>query len=173
MNEFKKIVDRHRHGVYTFAFYSLGNHEEAEDITQEVLIRLWQNWDGLRRESLTAWLNRVTRNACIDRARQRRAYSRRVVANGTGGDVYEGASSEPSPEAYVESNEIKNHIRHALTQINEPYRSIMILREIQQLKYEEIADTVDLPLNTVKSYLHRGRRMLRDRLKEALSDERV
>jgi RNA polymerase sigma-70 factor (ECF subfamily) len=144
MKEFKKTVDRHRHRVYTFAFYSLGNREEAEDVTQEVLIRLWQNWNTLNQESLTAWLNR-----------------------------FEGTSAEPSPEAYTESNEMKLHIRHALAEINEPYRSIMILREIQQLKYEEIADTVDLPLNTVKSYLYRGRRMLRDRLKETISNERA
>jgi RNA polymerase sigma factor (sigma-70 family) len=173
MREFKKTVDRHRHRVYTFAFYSLGNREEAEDVTQEVLIRLWQNWNTLNQESLTAWLNRVARNACIDRVRQRRAYTTRIVANGTGEGIFEGTSAEPSPEAYTESNEMRGHIRHALADINEPYRSIIILREIQQLKYEEIADTVDLPLNTVKSYLYRGRQMLRDRLKETISNERA
>jgi len=173
MKDFEKIVDRHRHGIYTFAFYSLANHEEAEDVTQEVLIRLWQNWKDLRLESLRAWLVRVTRNACIDRARQRRAYAMRIVANGSGEQIFEGTSAEPSPEAHAESSELRDHIQHALAEVNEPYRSIMILREIQQLKYEEIAETVDLPLNTVKSYLHRGRRMLRDRLKETLSNERA
>ncbi|MEJ2722503.1 MAG: sigma-70 family RNA polymerase sigma factor [bacterium] len=173
MSEFKKAVDRHRHRVYTFAFYNLGNHEEAEDVTQEVLIRLWRNWDSLDRRKLSAWLNRVTRNLCIDRARQRRAYAIRVVANGPGSEIFDGTSAEPLPDAAVETGEIRNHIRCALAEINEPYRSIMILREIQQLKYEEIAAAVDLPLNTVKSHLHRGRRMLRDRLKETMFHERA
>ncbi len=173
MKDFKKNADRHRHWVYTFAFYSLGNHEDAEDVTQEVLVRLWQNWSKLNRQAMSAWLTRVTRNACIDRVRQRQAYTMRIVANGPGDEVFEGTSTDPSPEAVVESREIKDHIRRALAEVNEPYRSIMILREIQQLKYEEISAAVDLPLNTVKSYLHRGRRMLRDRLKETMTNERA
>ncbi|UCG53040.1 MAG: sigma-70 family RNA polymerase sigma factor [Candidatus Latescibacterota bacterium] len=173
MKEFRRIVDQHRHRVYTFAFYSLGSHEEAEDVTQEVLIRLWQNWTKLDRRRLPAWLSRVTRNACVDRARQRRAYSLRVVAGGLGGEMSDGVSVEPSPEAQAETKELREHIRRALTKIEEPYRSIMILREIQEMKYEEIAGALDLPLNTVKSYLHRGRRMLRDQLKETLSYDRA
>jgi RNA polymerase sigma-70 factor (ECF subfamily) len=96
-----------------------------------------------------------------------------VVAGGTGSDMSDGVTSEPSPEQQTETNEMREHIRSALTRIEEPYRSIVILREIQEMKYDEIAKSLELPLNTVKSYLYRGRRMLRNQLKETLSHGRV
>jgi RNA polymerase sigma-70 factor (ECF subfamily) len=168
---FNALVDQHRHWVYTFAFYNLGNHEEAEDATQEVLIRLWNHLPQLKTETITAWLRRVTQNACIDSVRRKKAYTARVVAVTGEDDVVQRAvSSDPTPDLTFESSELHGHIQQALSQIEEPYRSIVILREIQDLKYQEISQCLELPLNTIKSYLHRGRRMLRDQLREAFNE---
>ena len=164
---FRRVVDEHRHRVYTFAFYSLGNKEEAEDVTQEVLVRLWKNWEGVKQETLPAWLTRVTRNACIDAVRRRQAYHKYVVSGGETEQMVQAVSNEPAPDTGVETLELRSQIETALALLQEPYRSIVILREIQNMKYEQISDTLDLPLNTVKSYLHRARRMLRDQLGEA------
>ncbi|MFQ5511203.1 MAG: RNA polymerase sigma factor [Candidatus Krumholzibacteriia bacterium] len=169
--EFRILVDQHRHRVYTFAYYSLGNREEAEDVTQEVLVRLWKNREELNTATLGAWIRRVTRNACIDAVRRRRAYRTRVVATGDGEDSLSGVSAEPAPDRAVETSELRATIRSALSSLHEPYRSIVILREIQDMKYEQISESLELPLNTVKSYLHRGRRMLRDKLGGTLDHE--
>jgi RNA polymerase sigma-70 factor (ECF subfamily) len=163
--EFRSLVDQHRDRIYTFAYYNLGNREEAEDVTQEVLIRLWKNLEGIHMKTLPAWLTRVTKNACIDTVRRRRAYESRVVANGEHDHVALAPAGNPTPEATAHAGELREQIQRALSTLKEPYRSIVILREVQDQKYEQICEAMDLPLNTVKSYLHRGRRMLREKLR--------
>src|SRR5947199_8202291 len=95
----EEVVLRYQRRVFTFARYFLGQKEEAEDVTQEVLIRLWRNADGLDSERIGAWLTRVTRNACYDRLRQRRTAAA-VVAPGVDPEVAEAtASGAPDPAA--------------------------------------------------------------------------
>jgi RNA polymerase sigma factor (sigma-70 family) len=165
----EEVVQRYQRRVFTFARYFLGQREEAEDVTQEVLIRLWRNADGLDAERLGAWLLRVTRNACYDRLRQRRTAAA-VVAPDLDPEVAEetamSASLAPDPAALAESAEFKRHLLAALGRLEEPYRSILILREVEDLKYQEISDALDLPLNTVRVYIHRGRQRLREEWKE-------
>lgn len=172
MKDFQRIVNQQRHRVYTYAYYMLCNQEEAEDATQEVLVRLWRHWNELNDQTVTAWLIRVARNACIDKLRRRRVHTLRVAVGG-GDEAIEGVSTEPAPDAAAEASELREQIRVALARIEEPYRSLIIMREIQDMTYNEISESMDLPLNTVKSYIHRGRRMLREALKEILKLDRV
>lgn len=165
-HKFRKLVDRHRDRVYTLAYYSLGSHEEAEDATQEVFIRLWRHVREVEEKTLAAWLRRVTQNVCIDMSRRRNAYRARVVANGEGDALLYAEAPGGDPEAMAQASELRERIELALASLEEPYRSIVISREIEDMKYDEICEFMRMPLNTVKSYLHRGRRMLRDRLKE-------
>ena len=74
LRAFEKIADRHRDRIFTFACYHLGNRDDAEDVTQEVLVRLWKNLDSLEDARIMPWLIHVTRNACIDSLRRRRTY---------------------------------------------------------------------------------------------------
>ena len=171
--QFRELVDRHRDRVYTFAYYSLGNREEAEDATQEVLLRLWKHWRELDDKTAAAWITRVARNVCIDVIRRRRTYRTRFVANSDGDDFVTAISAEPSPEERLHTSELQFHIKRALIEVREPYRSVVILREVQDMKYEEICDALDLPLNTVKSYLHRARRMLRDQLRDTIEHDSI
>jgi RNA polymerase sigma factor (sigma-70 family) len=162
----EEVVQRYQRRVFTFARYFLGQREEAEDVTQEVLIRLWRNADSLDSERLGAWLLRVTRNACYDRLRQRRSAAA-IVAPDVDPEVTEAAASEePDPAALAESADLRRRLLAALGRLEEPYRSILILREVQDLKYQEISDALDLPLNTVRVYIHRGRQRLREQWKE-------
>jgi RNA polymerase sigma-70 factor (ECF subfamily) len=170
---FKNLVEKHRDWVYTFAFYNLGDREEAEDTTQEVMMRLWNNLENVNEETVTAWIRRVTTNACIDTVRRRRAYRARIVASGEADDFAQAVSHEPEPDVSAESSELRAYIQTALATLKEPYRSIVIMREIQDMKYEQISEGLHLPLNTIKSYLHRGRSMLRDQLREKLRHESI
>jgi RNA polymerase sigma-70 factor (ECF subfamily) len=166
LRAFEKLADRHRDRIFTYSCYVLGDRDEAEDVTQEVLVRLWKNLDSLEDARVLPWILHVTRNACIDALRRRRTYRALVAPDPEGESMARVASSAPGPAVAVETADFQAHLQRALQELAEPYRSIVILREVQDLKYEEIAAALGLPLNTIKVYLHRGRRKLRDRLRE-------
>lgn len=168
-SSFETAVERHQERVFTFARYLVGNREEAEDVTQEVLIRLWQNPGVLGSDRLGAWLLRVTRNACYDRLRGRRTAHLRVVADDPGSLADRLVASAPDPERSAASAALGRWLRSAIDELGEPSRSIVILREIQGLAYQEIADALELPSSTVRVALHRARRRLRERLHEEAS----
>lgn len=166
--EFQELVRQHRDRVFTLAYYSLRNREDAEDVTQEVLIRLWNHWRRLDGDHLKAWLVRVTKNACVDAVRRRQTRRRHEKA-GDDEELERTPGSQATPERAAESAAFRRRLSEALAELPEPYRGIVILREVQGLAYDEIAAAVDKPLNTVKVYLHRGRKMLREQLREVMA----
>ncbi len=163
---FRKLAEEYQDRVYTFAYYSLHSREEAEDVTQEVLVKLWKHSESVDPEKLTAWTMRVARNAVIDMTRRRKSRGA-VIAEGVDFDVVESlvATGTPGPDMITRSREVRDALQEALSLIDEPYRSIVVMREIQELTYSEIVTALEMPLNTVKVYLHRGRRMLREALR--------
>ena len=166
---FETSVERHARKVYTFASYLLGDTGEAEDITQEVLIKLWKRGSGIEPDRLGAWLLTVTRNACTDQLRKRRRSAEVIPIRRTSGAPAETATAEPSPERRAAGSQLGARIRRALNELNEPARSVVILREIQGLSYREISDVTEIPINTIRVTLHRARRRLRESLKEVRS----
>lgn len=163
--DYQQLVSQHRDRIFTFAFYTLRHREDAEDVTQDVLIRLWNHRQRLDGDRVGAWLSRVTRNACYDVSRRRRV--RNAVHPSDPEPQLERATCvEPTPDRTAEAAEFRRHLQSALRDMSEPYRSIVIMREIQSCSYQEIADALERPLNTIKVYLHRARRMLRHALAE-------
>jgi RNA polymerase sigma factor (sigma-70 family) len=163
---FESAVERHQHRVFTFASYFLGDRSEAEDVTQEVLIKLWRKRGMIRSKRLGGWLLKVTRNACYDRLRRRQSMARVFSMNPDDAVLELASTGEPGPEALTRASELRDWLGSAVGGLNEPQRSIVILREIQGLSYEEICQSLELPLTTVRVALHRGRRRLRERLRE-------
>lgn len=162
--EYEEAVGTHKNRVYTLAFYLLGRREDAEEILQEVLLRLWRHRRTVEQERMGAWLAKVTRNACYDHLRRQKSAGRDLV-NAVESEVLERAPSDDrDPEALATSADVLRRVHSELLQLAEPYRSVLVLREVQELKYQEISDVLELPLNTVRVYLHRGRRKLRERL---------
>lgn len=161
---FESAVARHQAKIYTFACYFLGDRAEAEDVTQEVLIRLWRNLAKLDAARMAAWLVRVTRNACYDRLRQKRATGRYLAPELDGEAAERVPSQDPDPEATATRGDLRRRLTAALTALDEPYRSVLILREVQGLSYQEISDALEVPLNTVRVHIHRGRQRLRQAL---------
>ena len=167
--EFEHQVKRYKDRVYGFAFHYLGIAEEAEDVTQEVFIRFWQHRMSVDEKQPIGWLLRVTRNASIDAIRRRKTYRRTVSVDS---EMVENVREvKLSPEQDAEFSDFQVHLKRALDTLAEPYRSIVIMREIDEMKYSEIGEALELPLNTVKVYLHRARKMLRDQLKEVFHRE--
>jgi RNA polymerase sigma factor (sigma-70 family) len=155
---FRRLAEQYGDRVYTFAYYSLRNREEAEDVTQEVLVKLWQHVDEIDPGKLPAWVMRVARNAVIDAARRQQTKSA-VIADGIEIEVMEAVSVSN------QRGELRDALERALAEIEEPYRTIVVMRDVQGMPYREIALTLEMPLTSIKVYLHRGRRMLREGLR--------
>jgi len=164
MQRFRRLSQEHRDRVFGLAHFILGRREDAEDVTQEVLLRLWEEHDGLDDPQVRPWLIRVTRNACVDYMRKQtgRGGARREYTSLD--DLGEPVSPLPDPERTLEARRGQLALQREITQLSEPQRSIVILREIQHLSYAEISDALGITLSQVKVDLHRARRTLRERL---------
>lgn len=168
---FSTAVACHQRRVFTFASYLLGSRAEAEDVTQEVLLRYWRQQARVPESRTGSWLLRVTRNACIDRVRAARSRMR-LVACGCDPAVMESvACTGPGPEMRARGGELRDRLAGALTRLPEPQRSAVVLREVQGLSYQEIAEVLGKPLSTIRVAIHRGRKRLRDELGEDLDGQ--
>lgn len=166
---YEQLVRQHQHRVFGLACYLLGNRDEAADVAQDVFLRLWTHRATVEEDRALPWLLRVTRNACIDVLRRRQTTT--TLFDVDTERTEEAPSHGAPPDAAVEAADFNDRLRGALDGLREPYRSIVILREIQELKYDEISGAMDLPMTTVKVYLHRGRKMLRERLGRVMERE--
>ena len=164
MRAYEDVVSAQQRKVYSYAHYLLGDPVEAEDVTQEVFLKLWSHWSEIDLDSVRAWLLRVTRNACFDQLRRRRSTSRVLLPDAGPERLEAQPTTDSGPADRAVRADFRRHLLAALHRLGEPYRSILILREIEQLRYREISDILELPLNTVRVYIHRGRRQLREAL---------
>ncbi|MEZ5332577.1 MAG: sigma-70 family RNA polymerase sigma factor [Thermoanaerobaculia bacterium] len=165
MEAFDRLVDECQRQVFTYASYLLGRPEDAEDVTQEAFMKLWTHWEELDPDRVPAWLMRVTRNLCFDRLRHVKVVREHVADSG---EVALGTAPDPgpSPASTAEGAQLRERLEGALGTLGEPMRSVVLMREVQGFKYREIAEILELPLNTVRVYLHRGRRRIREHLQE-------
>lgn len=165
LTRYQELVGLHQDRVYTLARALLRDREAAADVTQEVLIRLWRHLPELE-GNLAAWLARVTRNCCYDELRRRRSQSQALGTESPAEVLEDHAAHGPSPERLASSSELGRRLRDAVAELGEPYRSVILMREVQEMKYQEIALALEIPLNTVKIQIHRARRLLRERIEE-------
>ena len=166
--DFRDLAEEYAGRIFTYARYSLRHQEDAEDVTQEVLVRLWKHRDSIEPASTASWVMRVARNMVIDVARRRQS---RTAVFAEGADVTEMAghvASDEAADSAAHRAEIREHVEAALAELNEPYRSIVVMREVQGLAYDEIAAAMNMPLGTIKVYLHRARRQLRESMRAEL-----
>ena len=166
---FDSAAERHARKVYTFAAYLLGDPHEAEDVAQEVLVKLWTRGGGIPTDRLEAWLMRVTRNACTDCLRKRKRTAEVISIQRDDRPRADRPSPEPSPERMAAGSELGARILGEMERLSTAARSVVILREIQGFSYVEIAEIMNMSLDTVRVTLHRARRRLRESLKEVRS----
>ena len=126
---FQKLVPTYKYQIFSFALYYMGNRPDAEDITQEVLIRFWKHFDSINKKSTKAWLMRVTHNLCIDYARRRKK-----SADLRNEDTV--LVSHENPAADAEQADLKKRIFSALQSLPERLRAIIMMRELEGMKYE-------------------------------------
>jgi RNA polymerase sigma-70 factor (ECF subfamily) len=168
---FGEIMERYKDFIYSYTYYFSGSRENAEDLTQEVLLRIWQNMGSIKLGPTKSWVSKVTRNLCIDWTRRKHSPLDASVP-------LENLDSRPETgphraEELLEEKELRERLRGAIARLPERYRSLIILREIEHLKYEEISDTLEMPLNSVKVNIHRARRLLRESLKPLYENQMI
>lgn len=170
-DDFQGWVRSYRDRIYNFAYYTLRHSEDAEDVTQEVLIRLWNHRLKLEEPTVLAWLLKVTKNACYDTLRRHKTRRKRFEEGHDDSALESVAGNGPDPHDDAEADDFQRRLQRALKQLPESYRAIVVLREIEGLKYDEIAEVTGRPISSVKIYLHRGRKMLRRHLSRDASIE--
>jgi RNA polymerase sigma-70 factor (ECF subfamily) len=176
LSAFEELVAHFERPVYSLCFRLLGDAEEARDAAQETFLKVYRGLGGFRGEAgLKTWIYRIAINQAMN---QKRWWRRRHRDESISLDIARGQSDTTlgntlpartsSPEELAISSERERSIMRELDEIKQEYRVALILREIEELSYEEIAETLGISIGTVKSRIARGREELRRRVKDLL-----
>lgn len=163
---FESLVRLYEKRVFALATRMCGNPEDAAEAAQEAFLAAWQGLRFFRGDSsFSTWLYRLTSNACVDllrrEGRHRAAAGPSLDDDGElNRDVPDATS--PSPQEEAERRELRAQIEEGLRALSPEHRQVLVLREMHQLSYDEIADALDLDVGTVKSRISRGRKQLRN-----------
>jgi RNA polymerase sigma-70 factor (ECF subfamily) len=162
---FETLFRKYQIYAYNVSLGLLGNPEDAADVTQEAFLRVHRSMGQFRGDaSFSTWLYRVVVNLCLTelRRRQRNRSDSLEELSLEGRVPLEGEPAD-APEAALELGEERALVQRVLRTLPEEYRAVLVLRHFQQLAYSEIADVLGITLSTVKTHLHRARRMFKDR----------
>lgn len=162
---FDRLVETHQGKVYALAYRMTGNREDAADLTQEAFLNAWRGLASFQSQSAFAtWLYRLTSNACIDFLRREKRRSALSIT--VEDDAQERQAEIPdlrhSPEQELERQESRQAVRQGLAALSSEHREVLVLRELEGLSYQEIAQQLGLEEGTVKSRIARARMSLRE-----------
>jgi RNA polymerase sigma-70 factor, ECF subfamily len=151
------IVRQNWRKVFNVAYKFVGKHDEAEDLTQDIFLKIFKALGTFdRRANFQTWIISISRNLCIDHYRSVRKERQTIARDVNAGDL-QPASVERGPHAAAEHQDLRTMLRQALETLPSTLRTAVVLRDLQELSYQEIADRLDLPEGTVKSRINRGR----------------
>lgn len=154
----EEIVRTHSARVYRLAYRLCGNQHDAEDLTQEVFVRVFRSLSTYQPGTFEGWLHRITTNLFLDMVRRRQ----RIRFEGLAEDAHERLPGrDPSPQQLLDERGFDSDVQAALDQLPPEFRAAVVLCDIEGLSYEEIAATLGIKLGTVRSRIHRGRAQLR------------
>jgi RNA polymerase sigma-70 factor (ECF subfamily) len=154
------IARSHGRFLYTVAYRLTGNHDDAQDLVQDVLLRVQRGLATYRPGSLEGWLSRITTNAFLDDVRRKK----RRPTDALPDDSDRVLPASPSADEALARADLPDHIQAALLGLPEEYRVAVVLCDVVGFGYQEIADSLDVPVGTVRSRIHRGRAQLRGAL---------
>ncbi len=177
---FEALVRRYERWVFTLALRMVGDRADAEDMAQEVFLKAYRGLPGFRGGSrFSTWLYAIASHHCLNHLASRDVRSRRAGRvdgpAGARGEIPTPAidcvaDESPGPDAALERGDLRRLIQGALACLTEEHRIVVILRDIQGMSYEEIAENLGVELGTVRSRLHRARTELKARLAPHLAD---
>lgn len=154
----EEIVREHSPRVYRLAYRLTGNAHDAEDLTHDVFVRVFNSLNTYKPGTFEGWLHRITTNLFLDRMRRKQRIRFDALTEGADGRL---PSTAAGPEQVVLDAGFDDDIQRALDALSPDFRAAVVLCDIEGLSYEEVATTLDLKLGTVRSRIHRGRSQLR------------
>lgn len=169
---FAELVDLYQDKLYHMAHRMLNNRQEAEDIVQDTFLRVYKNLDRFDETlKFSTWIYRIATNLCIDRLRKRKpAFS--LDAESQEYEGLDGYSMIPSdnrtPESELILSDTQRILHQAMESLPPKYKSVMMLRYIQDMSLQEVGDILGMPVTTIKTRVHRGREFLRKKLEHRL-----
>ena len=156
-----EVVEQHSDRVFRLAYRLTGNRPDAEDLTQEVFVRVFRSLDGYTPGTFEGWLHRITTNLFLDGARRKQRIRFDTLSDERAARL---TSSAPAPELALADQTFDDDIETALATLPPDFRAAVVLCDVEGLSYEEIAEILGAKLGTVRSRIHRGRSMLRKAL---------
>jgi RNA polymerase sigma factor (sigma-70 family) len=165
------IVRQYRRKVFNVAYKFVGKHDEAEDLTQDVFLKIFKSLDTFdRRANFQTWLISVSRNLCIDHYRSVRKERETIDRDVDAADLSPAAAGQ-SQVAALEQRDRVELLRQALASLPQTLRTAVLMRDIQELSYHEIARALRLPEGTVKSRINRGRTELARQIRKLRGEQ--
>jgi RNA polymerase sigma-70 factor (ECF subfamily) len=165
---FGEIVRRWERRIFALAFGMLGREEDARDATQETFLSAFRNLRGFRGEAkVSSWLHRIAVNQCITRQRRAKVRGETALEDEAEKDAAVFASpAEVSPARFAEHQEVSFAVRKAVSALPAELRQVVVMKEFEELTFQEISEVLDVPLSTVKSRLYTALRQLQMRLQK-------
>jgi RNA polymerase sigma-70 factor, ECF subfamily len=167
---FKKEAMPHADFLYNFALRMTSNGDDAKDLVQETFLKAFRFWESYEQgTNIRAWLFRILKNAYINRYRKEKNEPETVEYDDIENfynTIRENSSANSDLQEAIFNNLMEDDVAHAIAALPEDFRTVVILADIEELSYEEIAAFVDCPIGTIRSRLHRGRKLLQVQLLE-------
>lgn len=163
--KYEMLIKRHKDYIYNYALYMMKNRMDADDITQEVFIKIWKNIDNFNIKASKSWIMKTTHNLCIDYLRKNQKTLKREV-DIEGKMNLSDTGTLTDTEVNVRKSFIKSRIEEGINNLPENLKSVFVLYELHGFKYQEISETLSMPLNSVKVYLLRARKQLQEELRD-------
>lgn len=164
----ESIVEQHSARVYRLAYHLTGNQHDAEDLTQDVFVRVFNSLSTYRPGTFEGWLHRITTNLFLDRMRRKKRIRFDFMADDDASvptsDSFDRHERSGQPEDAFDMSNLGDDIVDALSELTPEYRAAVVLSDIEGLSYEEIAATLGIKMGTVRSRLSRARAKLRESL---------
>ena len=165
--KYRFLIQQHKNRIYSYSLFMLKDKMDADDVTQEVMIRIWQNVDKFNVLAAKTWIMKTTNNLCIDYLRKRSAaYNRNYSISEEMEDSFGSELTEHNPFLTTHLKMITSKVKEVIQNLPDNLKSVFILYEIQGMKYREISLALDIPINSVKVYLLRARKKLQEDLKD-------
>jgi len=169
---FGALVQQTQRTTYPLALRLVRSRADAEDVLQDTYVRVWQGLPKLRDHGATlGWICKIVRNVAVDRIRKQRRQRTdsldRPVAEGMEALVDHISSDAPGPEAELADAQASDQLRRLVDELKDKHRLVLLLREVDDMSYEEISAAIGVPVGTVESRLHRARKALADKVTRA------
>ena len=161
---FALLVQRHQRFVFNLVFRMLEQYEEANEVTQETFLAAWQGLSGFRRDArFSTWLYRIAYNCALKQLEQRKRDQALQLAIQVE-QADQRINNDERVAAEIEAHDRQTIVREHLSKLPAKYRIVLILRHLQEMTYEEMAEILTMPIGTIKTHLFRARNLLKERL---------